>query len=285
MRILSRILVFLFLSFSSNSSFLFLSFLESCVILILVFIFRFAKDKDKISSTFFMFIINIAPSILFMYFCSTESVPLNCLVLGLDRGIRILFLFFLLGLLLSKLPLFLFHFWLTKAHVRARGPGSIILASLLLKIGGLGFYKFLWIVVNCSRLIISSFFSVILFGGFSILVVMFRFIDLKYMVACSSVVHMAPIFPLLLKRDLVRSYSCFLMIVGHGLISYFVFFLVRILYESCQRKRSYFNKRIESARSLISVFLVLFFLMNIGFPPFISFIRELYFSLRIICYS
>lgn len=283
--ILLSILLLLLMSFSSNFSFGFLAFLERCVVLILILIFRFAKDQDKVSSTIFIFLLNIAPSIYFIFFCSLEFGSLNSSIFGLSSSIRIFFWGGFLGLLLSKLPIFLAHFWLTKAHVRASGPGSIILASLLLKIGCVGFYKFSRIFLPLVKKYLPSIFSLSSLGIVLILLVIFRFVDLKYIVACSSVVHMVPIFPLLLKRDSIRVFSCFLIMVGHGIVSYFIFFLVSILYEIRQRKRSYFSKSLESFGSSISMILVLFLLLNIGFPPFIRFLSELLFFYLIFEYS
>lgn len=63
------VIFFLFFCFSSLNSFYFLIFVENCVIFMVRFIILYSKDLDKISSSFFMFFINIFPSILFMYFC------------------------------------------------------------------------------------------------------------------------------------------------------------------------------------------------------------------------
>lgn len=283
--ILFSIFFLLSFSFCSSSSILFLLFLESCVILIVIFIFFYAKDQDKVSSTFFIFLTNIAPSFLFMWFCSACIKDRISSWSSYGRGLRLVVFFSFLGLLLSKLPIFFLHFWLTKAHVRASGPGSMLLASLLLKIGCSGFYKFSWGFLFISKLLLNNFFSLFLLGRSFLLFCMLRFADLKFMVACSSIVHIGPTFPLLLLRDSYGVYSCFLIIVGHGLVSYFIFFIVTIIYEVSQSKRSYFSKSYESLRRAVRLFLVFFFLFNLGFPPFITFLRELIFSLSISWFS
>lgn len=109
-RVLLLILISLSLRFISNFRISFLIFLETCVILMLLFIFRFSKDKDKVSSTIFIFIMNIAPSIIFIYFCCSDYKSLSSFLFSIERHSTKIFFLFFLGLLLSKLPLFLFHF-------------------------------------------------------------------------------------------------------------------------------------------------------------------------------
>lgn len=271
------VFLFLFFSFSSNYIFWFIVFLEMCVIFLILLIFWYSKDLDKISSIFFMFFINICPSILFIFFRifidkSFFSIYYNFLF------IQDYFLFFCyLGLLFSKLPLFFFHFWLTKAHVRASGCGSIILASLMLKIGSVGLYKSYYLFI-----FIFSFFSFFSFSIFVVriwflLLIILRFFDIKYIIACSSIVHMAPISFFCLWGERTGVFSRFLIIVGHGLISYYIFFLVSLIYEMSYNRSSDFNKGLESISKSLIFFVYFFFLSNIGFPPIITFLREIFF--------
>jgi NADH-ubiquinone oxidoreductase chain 4 len=103
-------------------------------------------------------------------------------------------IFFLLAFLI-KLPVFGFHLWLTKAHVEAPVIGSMILAGLLLKLGVYGVIRILRILGGNNSCRIPSFFF--FWGLVSMIVVSmicFRSIDLKILVAYSSVVHMSLIF-------------------------------------------------------------------------------------------
>lgn len=265
------------LCFTSRSSFCFLIFLENCVIFILLFIFSFSKDSDKISSAFFIFFINIFPSILFMAFCVEWGSPIFLSSFLSSYSLRFFSLVCFLGLLLSKLPLFLLHFWLTKAHVRASGCGSMILASLMLKIGTMGLYKFYHVFPLIFRKVSSFSFFFVSWSMFLLLTIIVRFFDLKYLVACSSIVHMAPIYPLCLWGEASSIFSSLLMMVGHGLVSYYIFFIVTLIYEQSYHRSIDFNKRIGSSSKLIFLFLFMFFLMNLGFPPFCNFISELLF--------
>lgn len=268
---------FIFFCFRTCRRFLFLLSLEICAFLMIFFIFNYAKDYDKISSSTFIFCINIVGSIPFMIFC--WSCPLDFFSGGNtfnSFSSYLVFIFFSL-ILASKLPIFIFHFWLTKAHVRASGSGSIILARIILKIGSVGLIKwgpiFSFIFSIFSRITFRFF----LILGIFMLVVINRFFDLKFLVACSSVSHISLTFPLLIIDSSSGLYSSLLIMVGHGVVSCVVFFLVTLAYERFQNRSIFSSKRIESDSSSFSLIIVLWMILNLGFPPFPRFFGELFF--------
>lgn len=141
------IVVFFFLlTILSYSPLNFLLFMEISVLPMFFLMLNYSKDQDKIFSAILIIFFNVFSSAPFIYFSLFFSLSYFCCFRQLDFSLihfDIDFLFFCCCLiLLMKLPLFLFHFWLTKAHVRAFGCCSMILASIMLKIGSFGFVKF-----------------------------------------------------------------------------------------------------------------------------------------------
>lgn len=275
----------LFVCFLSRRPLLFLITLELCVFPILYVIFNYSKDQDKISSSLFIFFINIIGSIPFMLFCillrgSFYWVWIPDMVLFCSRP----FIFLCIVLILfCKLPLFLLHFWLTKAHVSASGPSSILLASLILKLGRVGLLKF------SVLQILYSFFFLGLLTCFSlvsctlILLMIITSFDLKYLVACSSILHMARTPFLSLSCSSEGVIRVLIIRVGHGVTSLVLFFILTVLYEARTSRSSDVVKSQESPTSFFTKWIFTFAFLNLGIPPFLNFIRECYSTSFVLC--
>merc|ERR1711988_2083329 len=112
---------------------------------------------------------------------------------------RTVYLIILLMSFLVKFPIFLFHQWLPKAHVEAPVGGSIILAGILLKLGGYGIIRILFLLKTVSVFYFIVLFS--LFGGRLLRVVCLINRDIKVLIAYSSVVHISLIISNLFSKN------------------------------------------------------------------------------------
>jgi len=172
-----------------------------------------------------------------------------------------IFLFCITMAFLVKMPLFIFHLWLPKAHVEAPVSGSIILAGVLLKLGGFGLYRVIALVPMALLKISSYIVGLCLVRIIYVGLMCCRLNDLKALVAYSSVAHMALVVCGLYTYYIWGFTGCLAIIVSHGISSSGLFCIVNIFYERSHSRRIYLNKGlilISSVFTLMFFFIVCF---------------------------
>jgi len=150
---------------------------------------------------------------------------------------------------LVKLPIYGVHFWLPKAHVEAPVAGSIILAGVLLKLGGYGVFR----VIIMFNFISLSYFnrliiSVSLVGALLVGLICMRQVDIKSLIAYSSVCHMALVIGGLLSFSYWGLRGTLVLMLAHGLCSSGLFCLSNIIYERL------FTRRLIIIKGLLLIF-------------------------------
>ncbi len=169
---------------------------------------------------------------------------------------RAIFICIFLGAFLVKIPIFVFHRWLPKAHVEAPVEGSIILAALILKIGSLGFIRFS-IIFQFFRIVEKLVVVISLIGRFYSCIIRLKNFDLKTIIAFSSVGHMAISLSLFfrLRNSSIAIYL--IILISHGIVSSIIFFIIHILYMNFKSRNIFFNKNILSKSPLIILLIFL----------------------------
>lgn len=176
----------------------------------------------------------------------------------------------------TKIPIVPFHIWLPEAHVEAPTIGSVILASILLKLGGYGFIRFLLPLFPFATMFYLPFvYTLSIVSVVYASLVTIRQIDLKRIIAYSSIAHMNMVVLGIFSNNIQGIDGALYLMIGHGIVSSALFFLVGIVYDRYHtRLLRYYGGLIQ----LMPVYGIIFFLFtlgNIGFPGTSNFIGEL----------
>jgi NADH-quinone oxidoreductase subunit M len=174
-----------------------------------------------------------------------------------------------------KIPMWPLHTWLPAAHVEAPTAGSVILASILLKMGGYGFLRFCLPMAPaatfyCMPYLIAISIISIIFGGYLAL----GQNDVKKLIAYSSVGHMGFVTLGIFLLNDVGIKGAILQMVNHGITTGALFILVGIIYERTHSREISDNSALGMVMPIYVTFLVIFSLSSLAFPGTNSFVGE-----------
>jgi NADH:ubiquinone oxidoreductase subunit 4 (subunit M) len=282
-KVLGIVLLFLFFFcfevFNTLHLFSLYFFYEASLVPILYIIIKWGSYPERsvsammIISYTLLFGVPIFMIIIILYFIN------NSWLLSFYRGYQtsLLVRVFIFLCFAVKLPIYGLHYWLPIAHVEAPTFGSVILASILLKLGGVGLIRLLPIIhLSDIKIIIISYF--IIFTVFRTIVCCFQS-DFKRLIAYSSVSHMIVIPFLILSRNILSIQSLILVILLHGISSSLIFIRVGLLYNIFGSRQLVLLRGIALMSPLLSLMLALTFFYTLSAPPFPSYVAEVYFML------
>ncbi len=174
-----------------------------------------------------------------------------------------------------KVPMFPFHTWLPAAHVEAPTAGSVILASVLLKMGTYGFLRFCLPITPDATLLLATpllWLSIagIIYGGFTALAQQ----DMKKLIAYSSVGHMGFVTLGIFALNLSGLQGAMLQMINHGITTGALFLLIGMIYERTHSRELSLATGLGPHMPWFATFFTFFALSSFAFPGTNSFIGE-----------
>nr|YP_009239929.1 NADH dehydrogenase subunit 4 [Leptodius sanguineus]AMN14563.1 NADH dehydrogenase subunit 4 [Leptodius sanguineus] len=275
------LLVSLILTFSSMDYLLFYISFEASLIPTLILILGWGYQPERIQAGVYMLFYTLAFSlpllgslIFFSYFSGSTVISLSSPV-DSSGWVGLFWYFATILAFLVKLPMYMVHLWLPKAHVEAPVAGSMILAGVLLKMGGYGLIRVLILFQSVKLSMSWLWVSIGVLGGAFISLMCLRQVDVKSLIAYSSVAHMGLVLCGFMLSSLWGVEGGVIVMVGHGLCSSGLFCLANIMYERTGSRSLLISKGLLSFMPSMGLWWFLLSVSNMSSPPTLNLLGEI----------
>lgn len=282
--LLASLQTFLIMAFGATKIIIFYIIFEATLIPTLIIITRWGNQAERLNAgTYFLFytLAGSLPLLVALLLLQQSTGTLSILVLQYSDplllnswGHKIWWAGCLIAFLV-KIPLYGIHLWLPKAHVEAPVAGSIILAAVLLKLGGYGMIRIIVILDPLSKQLAYPFIILALWGVIITGLVCLRQTDLKSLIAYSSVGHMGLVAGGILIQTPWGFTGAIILIIAHGLTSSALFCLANTSYERTHSRTIILARGLQIVLPLATVWWFIANLANLALPPLPNLIGEL----------
>ena len=272
---------FLVIVFSVLDIVIFYIFFESILIPMFLIIGVWGSRTRKLKAAYQFFLYTLIGSLfmllaIFLIFFETGTTDfqiLNNVVFSREKELLLWLAFFLSFSV--KVPMVPVHIWLPEAHVEAPTAGSVILAGILLKMGTYGLLRY----SVCLFPYASIYFTPLIYV-MSVVAVIYtslttlRQIDLKKIIAYSSVAHMAFVTIGIFTLNIYGVEGSMIIMLSHGFVSSALFLCIGVLYDRHHTRLIKYYSGLAQVMPVYSFFFVCFSMANLGFPGSSSFAGE-----------
>nr|YP_009535771.1 NADH dehydrogenase subunit 4 [Atlantisia rogersi]AYK28850.1 NADH dehydrogenase subunit 4 [Atlantisia rogersi]QNN84960.1 NADH dehydrogenase subunit 4 [Atlantisia rogersi] len=275
---------FIILAFSATELTLFYISFEATLIPTLILITRWGNQPERLSAGIYLMfytLISSLPLLITILYLQTKTGTLNLPMLTLsyhhntNHWSDLLSSLALLTAFMVKTPLYGLHLWLPKAHVEAPIAGSMLLAALLLKLGGYGIMRTTILTGKLSSIIHYPFLALALWGALMTSSICLRQTDLKALIAYSSVSHMGLVVAATTIQTQWSFSGAMILMISHGLTSSMLFCLANTNYERTHSRILLLTRGLQPILPLMSIWWLLANLTNMALPPTTNLMAEL----------